>query len=123
MAEIEWTSLRPILQDLADRITRIEQFLAPQGLQSPSQNASSYSQGSPFDAAPDSFGAPPIVDAAGQVAFGQAAAGQVAAVPPDIVAMARSGKMLHAINAYRKLSGVNLKEAKAIVEQASIRGY
>jgi ribosomal protein L7/L12 len=112
MAEIEWTSLRPILQDLADRIAGIEQFLAASGFQAPSQNASNDNQGA-FDAGPDSFGSPPFVNSSGQVA----------AVPPDIVAMARSGKLLHAINAYRKLTGVNLREAKAIVEQASIRGY
>jgi ribosomal protein L7/L12 len=43
-------------------------------------------------------------------------------VGADIVAMARSGRMIEAIKMYRQQTGADLKQAKAAVEQA-VRGY
>ena len=132
MTDVEWSSLRPILQDMADRIARIERFLAASGLQAPSQGAAAYNESfdsapASFDSVPASFGAPSF-DSPGQVAaaaHGMAPGGGVGGgeVPPDIVLLARSGKLIQAIHQYRKMTGMDLKQAKAIVEQASIRGY
>lgn len=126
MTDVEWSSLRPILQDMADRIARIERFLANSGLQAPSQGAATYNES--FDSVPASFGAPPSFDSPGQMAAaaqGIAPGGGVGGseVPPEIVALARSGKLIQAIQQYRKMTGMDLRQAKAIVEQASIRGY
>ncbi len=125
-SEVQWGSMRPILQDLADRITRIEQFLAASGLQAASQPTDSF--GGVADAVPGSFH--PAGSAVGQAA---AAAHGVdsgtnfdpsqAGVPPYIVQMAMGGQLIQAIKEYRDLTGIGLKEAKAIIEQASIRGY
>lgn len=119
MAEVDWSSLRPILQDMADRIARIEQFLAASGLQAPSQGAAAFdSVGASFD--------PPSLDSPGQMAaavHGIGPGGGGGAVPPEIVALARSGKLVQAIHQYRKMTGMDLKQAKAIIEQASVRGY
>jgi hypothetical protein len=43
-------------------------------------------------------------------------------VESDIVALARSGRMIEAIKMYRQRTGADLKQAKAAVEQAA-RGY
>ena len=43
-------------------------------------------------------------------------------VGADIVAMARSGRMIEAIKMYRQRTGVDLKQAKAAVEMAA-RGF
>jgi hypothetical protein len=128
-SEVQWGSLRPILQEMADRIARIEQALAAAGLQAPSQPMNSF--GDVFDAAPASFGQPP------SASFGQPSAaslGQVAAaahgvnlggdvnaqssqVPDYIVQLARSGKKIQAIKELREVSGMGLKEAKDIIDQ------
>jgi ribosomal protein L7/L12 len=107
--EVRWSDLRAILQDMAERITRIEQHLASSG-----------ATGQPFY--------PPDAGAPGQVAAqawgiyptdGQTSGG----VPPNIVMLAQSGQLIQAIKQYRELTGIGLKEAKAIVEQAMARGY
>jgi len=46
------------------------------------------------------------------------AQGPGSGVPPELVALARSGKMILAIKDYREMSGLGLKEAKAEVEAA-----
>ena len=46
------------------------------------------------------------------------AQGPGSGVPPELVALARSGKMILAIKHYREMSGLGLKEAKAEVEAA-----
>jgi hypothetical protein len=130
--EVYWGSLRPILQDLTDRIARLEQLLtssglASSGLQAPGQPTFGDDFES-FDAVPASFGAQPDFGSPGQVAaeaHGIApGAGQVGErVPADIVLLARTGKLIQAIQQYRKLTGVDVKQAKAIVEQAAARGY
>jgi hypothetical protein len=121
--EARWGDLRPILKDMADRIARIEQFLAASGLQAPSQGSPSDGSGA-FDSVPGSFEAPPAFSTPGQIA--EAAAGlspfpgpPPGVVPDDIVLLARSGKMIQAIDQYRRLTGVSLKESKAIVERAA----
>ncbi len=109
--EVRWGDLRPILQDMADRIARIEQFMAASGAQAP---------GEPFQA--------PVSDSVGQVAAqargiyptdGVPGPG----VPENIVWLATSGRLVEAIKQYRQLTGVGLKEAKAIVDQVAARGY
>ena len=61
-------------------------------------------------------------EAGGYIADG--VAGYIAAdgVGSDIVALAQSGRMIEAIKMYRQRTGVDLKQAKAAVEQAA-RGY
>ena len=106
--EAYWADLRPILQDMADRIARIEQFLASSGLQAPTSGSSFAAAGGTgevFDSVPASF-VPP----------------QPGVVPDDILLLVRSGKKIQAINEYRKLTGMGLKQAKNIIDQAS-RGY
>ena len=108
--EVRWGDLRPILQDMADRIGRIEQFLAASGMQAP---------GETFQA--------PVFDSPGQ--FAAQARGIYPSdmpdggVPDNIVMLARSGQLVQAIQQYRQLTGIGLKEAKAIVEQVAARGY
>lgn len=113
-AEVNWSSLRPILQDMADRIARIEQFLAASGLQAPSQDAASFEAPS-FDSPGQMAAAVHGIAPGSGVSGGQ--------VPPEIVELARSGKLIQAIQQYRRMTGMDLKQAKAIVEQASVRGY
>jgi ribosomal protein L7/L12 len=48
------------------------------------------------------------------VPFGARLAG--GAIPPDVVALARANKKIEAIKRYRELTGVDLKEAKAVVD-------
>lgn len=104
--EAYWADLRPILADIADRIARIEQFLAASGLQAPASGPSFAGGGDVFDSVPVSpFGGP-----------------QPGIVPDDILLLARSGKKIQAINEYRKRTGIGLKEAKDIIDQAA-RGY
>lgn len=108
--EVRWGDLRPILQDMADRIGRVEQFLAASGMQGSAAT---------FQA--------PVFDSPGQVAA-QARGiypGDMPddGVPDNIVMLARSGQLVQAIQQYRQLTGIGLKEAKAIVEQVAARGY
>ena len=67
---------------------------------------------------------PSPADGAGGYSAADGVGGYVAAdwVESDIVAMARSGRMIEAIKMYRQRTGVDLKQAKAAVEQAA-RGY
>ena len=119
--EVYWPDLRPMLQDMADRIARIEQFLAASGLQAPGQSSPDSFGSVPASFGPeDAFGTPgPSVGAPGFSPFPGQGPGMV---PDNIVALARSGKMILAIKQYRQLSGMSLKQAKAAVEQA-VRGY
>ena len=121
--EAEWSDLRPILQDMADRIARIEQFLAASGLQAPSGGSGAVGDGpgrgaDVLDSVPASFDALPT--AAGVSAFSVPERG---AVPDDIVMLARSGKVIQAINEYRKLTGMSINDARSAVQQAAVRGY
>lgn len=93
--------LLPILQDLTARIERIEQFLAASGLQDNSGFA-------PFNPLPASFNTPPA-PGGGQV-------------PDYLVMLARSGKQIQAIKELRSLTGMSLKDAKAVIDQV-VRGY
>ena len=129
--EVQWGSLRPILQDMADRLARIEQFLAASGLQVP---ASSPSTSLPadasqlYDAVPGTF-EPAPADAPGRIAAAAhgievgATPSQVSGIPDYIVQMAMSGQTIQAIKEFRNFSGMGLKESKAIIEQVAIRGY
>ncbi len=121
--EARWADLRPILADMADRIARIERFLAASGLQASIQDSPSDGSGA-FDSAPASVDAPAAFSTPGH--FAEAAVGlspfpgpQPGVVPDDVVLLARSGKMIQAIDQYRRLTGVSLKESKAIVERAA----
>jgi hypothetical protein len=131
-SEVQWGSLRPILQDLSDRLARIEQFLAASGLQvAPgSQPSSPLDSGPVFDAAPNTFDPTPV-DSPGRVAAAVhgidvgATPAQLAnpAIPDYILQLAMSGKTIQAIKEFRSYSGLGLKECKAIIEQAASRGY
>ena len=128
--EAYWADLRPILQDMADRIARIEQFLSASGLQALSSGPSSMGaagSGEVFDSVPASFGAPPVFSTQDQIAAASAGvspfgAPQPGVVPDDILFLARSGKKIQAITEYRKRTGISLKQAKDIIDQAA-RGY
>lgn len=129
--DVQWGSLRPILQDMADRLARIESFLAASGLQVPPGTASTSlpaDAGGFFDAVPNTFEPSPS-DAPGRIAA--AAHGiDVGATPSDgsgipdyIVQLAVSGKSIQAIKEFRSFSGMGLKESKAIIDQLARRGY
>lgn len=125
----DWAELRPILQDMADRIARIEQFLAASGLQAPSSGSSAGAAGSGevFDSVPASFGAAPAFSTPEQIAAASAGMSpfsgpQPAVVPDDILLLARSGKQIQAIKELRSRTGLSLKQAKDIIDQA-VRGY
>jgi hypothetical protein len=131
-SEVQWGALRPILQDLTDRLARIEQFLAASGLQVPpgSPVPSPLDSGPVFDAVPNTFDPTPV-DSPGRVAAAvhgiDVGATPVQLTNPDIpsyiVQLARSGKTIQAIKEYRNVSGLPLKEAKAIIERAANGGY
>jgi hypothetical protein len=131
-AEVQWGGLRPILQEMADRIARIEQALAAAGLQAPSQPMSSFADA--FDAAPASFGSQPgasfgsagsppaaslgqVAAAAHGVDLGGNVSAQSSQVPDYIVQLARSGKKIQAIKELREVSGMGLKQAKDVIDQ------
>jgi len=128
--EAHWADLRPILQDMAERIARIEQFLEASGLQAPSSGPSSIGaagSGEVFDSVPASFGAPPVFSSPDQITAASAGispfgAPQPGVVPDDILFLARSGKKIQAIQEYRTRTGVSLKQAKDIIDQVA-RGY
>jgi hypothetical protein len=71
-----------------------------------SGSASFDSGSAPFGGDADSFGA-------------RAAPPAGPDVPADIVAMAQSGRLIQAIKLYKDRAGVDLKQAKAVVEYAS----
>jgi hypothetical protein len=95
-------------QELASRLDHIEQYLAGLG------QVAGYRY-TPFGAVPGdpSYGA--------AASFGQATAGPggMPPVPPELVAMAQSGKAIQAIKLYRDMTGVSLKDAKYAVDQAA----
>jgi hypothetical protein len=62
-----------------------------------------------FDPAP---AAPPMGAPDGQYVDPRAGA-----IPPEVVALARSNKKIQAIKLYRELSGLGLKEAKDVVDR------
>lgn len=107
--EVWWGDLRPILQDMAERIARIERQLAESGV-----------AGQQFDAPP--FDTPGQVAAQARGIY-PTDGPQDGGVPPNIVMLAQSGQLIQAIQQYRQLTGMGLKQAKAIVEQAMARGY
>ncbi len=129
--EVRWGSLRPILQDMADRLARIEQFLAASGLQVPPSSESislPTDSGAIFDAVPNTFDPTPT-DSAGRIAAAArginvgATPSPASQIPDFIVQLAMSGKTIQAIKEFRTFSGMGLKESKAIIEQVAIRGY
>jgi len=92
--------------EILARLDHIERYLAQLGAQSGVQYT-------PFAADPEAFWGPEWADGTPSGANG---------VGADVVAMARSGRMIEAIKMYRSQTGVDLKQAKAAVEQA-VRGY
>jgi|SRR5580658_3980678 ribosomal protein L7/L12 len=52
----------------------------------------------------------------GPVGFGAVGSGTGAAVPAEIEAALRAGKLIQAIQIYRGMTGMGLKESKAAVE-------
>lgn len=132
-SEVSWGSLRPILQDLTDRLARIEQFLAASGLQVPPELAGSpvtpsFDSGPVFDAVPNTFDPTPV-DTPGRMAAAVHGI-DVGAQPvnnsqlPDyILQLALTGKKIQAIKELRSFSGLGLKEAKAIIDLTADRGY
>jgi hypothetical protein len=138
--EVRWGSLRPILQDMADRLARIEQFLAASGLQVPPStpstslpaDASGFFDAVPgaslSDAVPNTFDPAPtdspsrIAAAAHGIDVG-ATPSPGSQIPDYIVQLAMSGKTIQAIKEFRSFSGMGLKESKAIIEQVAVRGY
>lgn len=136
--EVRWGSLRPILQDMADRLDRIERFLAASGLQVPPStpstslpaDASGFFDAVPSaaDAVPNTF-EPTPTDAPGRIAAAAhgidvgATPSQGSGIPDYIVQLAMSGKTIQAIKEFRSFSGMGLKESKAIIEQVAVRGY
>jgi hypothetical protein len=130
-SEVQWGSLRPILQDLSDRLARIEQFLAASGLQVPPSGSAPAPQagiGEVYDAVPNTF-EPTPTDSPGRIAAAAhgvnvgATLPPVSQIPDFIVQLAMSGKTIQAIKEFRSFSGLGLKESKAIIEQVAIRGY
>ena len=90
--------------EILARLDHIERYLAQLGAQTGLQYT-------PFAADPEAFWGPEWADGAPS-----------GGVDGDIVAVARSGRMIEAIKMYRTRTGVDLKQAKAAVEQAA-RGY
>jgi hypothetical protein len=99
--EVTWAALQPILQDMTDRLARIERFLADSGLEVPASQPTPTPSGGVFDAVPSPG----------------------SGIPDYIVQLAMSGKTIQAIKEFRSFSGLGLKESKAIIEQVAIRGY
>jgi hypothetical protein len=131
-SEVQWGSLRPILQEMADRIARMEQALAAAGLQAPSQPMTSIAD--VFDSAPASFGSQPdasfgsfgsspaasvgqVAAAAHGVNLGGAVSAQSGQIPDYIVQLARSGQKIQAIKELRNVTGMGLKEAKDVIDR------
>jgi hypothetical protein len=116
MTDVQWATLRPILQDLTDRIARIEQFLAASGLQAPTQPSTPFG-----DAVPTSFGTPqgPTLGQVAASAHGidTGADIQSMGIPDYIVQMALSGQSIQAIKELRNVTGLSLRDAKAAVDQ------
>jgi ribosomal protein L7/L12 len=92
--------------EILARLDHIERYLAQLG----AQTGLRYT---PFAADPEAFWGPEWADGSQPGANG---------VGADVLAMARSGRMIEAIKMYRQQTGADLKQAKAAVEQA-VRGY
>ncbi len=133
--EVRWGSLRPILQDMADRLARIEQFLADSGLLVPASSVSTslpanlpvhwrraIRRGAEHLQLDPDRRAGRIAAAAHGIDVG-ATPSQGSGIPDYIVQLAMSGKTIQAIKEFRNFSGMGLKEAKTIIEQVPIRGY
>jgi hypothetical protein len=109
--------VRPMLQDLAARMARIEEHLARTSGYEPAGQPMGTGTGASGQQDDFSFGSAPAP--AGPMAQ---PLGPGSPLPPDLVELARSGKAIKAIQLYRELTGAGLKEAKHVVDQA-IRGY
>jgi hypothetical protein len=129
--EVRWGSLRPILQDMADRLDRIERFLAASGLQVPPSTPSTSIPADAsgfFDSVPNTFESTPT-DGPGRIAAAAhgidvgATPSQGSGIPDFIVQLAVSGQTIQAIKEFRSFSGMGLKESKAIIDQVARRGY
>jgi hypothetical protein len=124
--EVQWGALRPILQEMADRITRIEQFLAASGLQVPAQ--ADASSGGLFGSGSASFnpvGDPSVGEmaAAAQGIDTGVSGDAYRGVPEHIVQMAAKNKM-KAIKEYRSITGLGLNECKDAIDAAlAMAGY
>ncbi len=115
MTDVQWNDLRPILQDITDRLARIEQFMAASGLQAPAQLDNFHGFDTPgqvHDAGPMQTFSPP-----------QASMPAAVQVPDYIVAMVQSGNAVKAIKEYRNATGVSLKEAKSVIDQLAAGGF
>jgi ribosomal protein L7/L12 len=73
---------------------------------------------SPFGSGPDSSGQDVGIFGPASAPFWPEAS-YGAGVPADIVAMAQSGQLVRAVKLYKAQTGLDLKEAKAAVEQAA----
>jgi ribosomal protein L7/L12 len=114
MTDVQWNNLMPILQEITERLSRIEQFLAASGLQAPAQPVSL-----------QDFGAPGSVNDAGPMqAFSppQAPVSSDSQIPDYILTMVKTGNLVGAIKEYREAAGVSLKEAKSVIDQVA-RGF
>jgi len=116
-----------VLRELGRRLDYIEDYLTRLGRVSgfpytPYVGGAGQGIGS-FDSAPASFGQ--AVGFSGPIAPGppQPASGPGVGVPPELVLLARSGKLIQAIQQYRQMTGIGLKEAKAAVEAAARQPY
>jgi hypothetical protein len=122
--DVRWGALRPILQEMADRITKIEEFLAASGLQMPTSSSLDFDPVQ--DAIPNSF--TPAGSAIGQSAaqvHGINPGTNVSAdagVPEYIIVLAKTGRKIEAIKEYRTHTGAGLKEAKEAVDRLEIFG-
>src|ERR1700722_9241279 len=125
MTDVQWAVLQPILQDMADRITKIEQFLAASGMQASSQPGANF--GDVMDAVPGAF--TPAGSVSGQLAAeahginpGTNIDPGQNEIPQYIIALAKSDKKIQAIKEYRDLTGASLKQAKDIIDRLAILG-
>lgn len=116
MADVQWSTLNPILRDLTDRLARIEQHLASTGF----QVASPAGVQDSFGGAPASFGAQ---ESFGGTPVQPGLPGGTVGVPADLIALARAGKPILAMKRYKDMTGLSLKEAKDAIEAAVSRGY
>ena len=110
-----------VLRELSRRLDHIEDYLGHLGRVSgypyPPYRGADPVMGS-FDSAPASFG--PVTGFSGGITPPPAPVvqGPGSRVPAELVMLARSGKLIQAIQQYRQLTGLGLKEAKAEVEAA-----
>lgn len=122
MADVQWESLRPVLQDIADRLAEIERFLAVSGYEAPVRPpaGSIYSYRSADSFAPPQ-GFATAADGIAPDAMPQPSPAPGLQVPEHVMEMVRSGKHVRAIQAYRDATGVSMREAKFVIDQMMIR--